>query len=140
MKRIVAAALFAVMALAACSSAAAPTPIIIYVTPAPVPPSAPASVSTTKPVAKATPIPKTAACTVTWFYTPSSSMTVLVATLMKGQDVLTGTVIDTEPITPCDKAQWLAGAGVGGNCQGTVCLGINDTPHGRYDRGLATLP
>jgi hypothetical protein len=52
MKRIVAAALFAVMALAACSSAAAPTPIIIYVTPVP---SVALAISTPTPTATQTP-------------------------------------------------------------------------------------
>ena len=86
------------------------------------------------------PAPTPGACTVTWFYAPPPWMTKLVTALVKGQNVVTGTDIDAEPITPCEKAMWLAGAMAGGNCQGTVCLPINDTPHGRYDRRLENLP
>jgi hypothetical protein len=116
MNRIAAMALVAAMALAACASAAAPTPQIIYVTPAP------------------------NACTVTWLYSPPGWMTKLVSALANGEDVPTGTPIDTYSMTPCEKAQWLAGSGAGGDCQGTVCLGITDTAHGRYDRGLEGDP
>lgn len=78
-------------------------------------------------------------CPVAWLYTPLSSMASLVTSLANGQDQLTNTAIDGQPITPCEKAVWLAGGGAGGDCQGTVCLGINDTAHGRFDRGLETL-
>lgn len=78
-------------------------------------------------------------CPVTWLYTPSSSMASLVTSLANGQDQLTNTAIDGQPISPCEKAVWLAGSAAGGDCQGTVCLGINDTAHGPYDRGLEGL-
>jgi hypothetical protein len=131
-----------VLALAGCTSApaptprivyvtAAPTPIVVQVTPAPLPTAAPASqlaaVSTSAP-----------ACAVTWLYTAPSWMTNLVGVLATGQDVPTGTPIDSFAITPCQKAMWLAGSAVDCHVQATVCFGINDTPHGRYDRGLTT--
>lgn len=110
--------------------------------PAFVPTVPPVSGPSAPPAANSTLIstPEPRACAVTWLYAPPSWMTTLVAALAQGQDVVTGTTIDAYSMTPCEKATWLAGGGAGGNCEGTVCLGINDTPHGRYDRGLATLP
>ena len=129
MNRIAALTVVAALVLVGCSGATAPTPQIIYVTPAPTTALAP-----TPQIIYVTPAPN--ACTVTWLYDPPSWMTKLVASLVTGQDVITGTPIDSEPVSPCEKAQWLAGTAAGVDCQGTVCLGINDTGHGRYDRGL----
>jgi hypothetical protein len=116
----------------------APTPLVVYVTPAP------ALTATPSPTAPATPTRAAssaiATCRVTWYYTPPAWMASLVAVLSGGRNVLTGTPIDTVPMTPCQKAKWLAGAAAGDGCSGTVCEGINDSPHGRYDRGLTESP
>jgi len=131
----------AALALAGCAAAPAPTPIIVYLTPAPTPIIVyvtPAPTQVAAPTSKPTSVlaPKPSGCTVTWFYAPPSWMSNLVAALVKGQDVPTGTPIDSFAITPCQKARWLAGSAVDCHVQATVCFGINDTPHGRYDRGL----
>ena len=96
----------------------------------------PTASPTPAPTPTAKPTAKPRACMVRWFYDPPAWMSQLVAALVKGKDLVTGTAIDSQPIGACEKAVWLAGGSAGGDCYGTVCLGIDDTPHGRYDRGL----